>query len=427
MQKRGAKLYFKLFHSVMMAPIIARFHPLCLTLSKLAKQKPLKSKLSFFEPWNLFGSQVPSNYYLSQHLTPVGQKEDGLLFGQKEESVLYLTLFVLVLSVSWNFIYSLLHWSLHHCCRFVTITADLPFSSFLGFLLLSSCYIGSHLLFHPFAFFVISLRSTNLRLLWRQDSFCSSPLFSWCFFDIRSYREIILHLVYLHIVFRFHCGTVLTLPSSFPSSWSSTVRRQYRVLLPSNVLAPGAFAAQTSSLDESAVPATENYATPAKKAKVRIAGLVHGCHTCGWRGSKSLWYKFWPWVSPGAYWNGVDFFADHQPPLSDSAHSHPSRLIWRLSSWLSINSLDLPLKRHFLPHCIPCSQKQGSTLAHPRGNTNAIVPHSFWISHCFSLRAILLNTNLLAVITSVVVIYTNNNFKIFDRNGSIGKFWTMLE
>jgi len=112
---------------------------------------------------------------------------------------------------------------------------------------------------------------------------------------------------------------------------------RYRAVLPSNLLRPGAFAADW-------IPASTGYASGSEKNLIQAIGKRYGCHSCGARRVKS-------------------FISDHQPPTK------------------LFNSSGDMLSQRFYPHCSRCSAQQGGVLS----KSNAKNPRSI-INHFSSIR-----------------------------------------
>lgn len=108
---------------------------------------------------------------------------------------------------------------------------------------------------------------------------------------------------------------------------------RFERVLPSNLLRPGAFAADW-------IPAKMEvkYASSAQKEMVQALGKKHGCHTCGTKSAEK-------------------FIADHQPP---------SRLIGNHYGTLSQPN---SLMQRFYPQCKQCSTMQGGLLAGKTADT----------------------------------------------------------
>ena len=184
---------------------------------------------------------------------------------------------------------------------------------------------------------------------WRSTpSICrSTPLISFLV-DFRSSNGVVRHFLFLHAVFKLpsfikrllrwivgDCSCFSSSSSSSPSSSSSSSscsspRSRYRVLLPSNAVCIGAFAADC-------LPAGASYATPKQKRRIRQIGAQTGCHTCGRRrvakksptaatanaaastftATVNAAASGFP-ISSKAADEEVEFYADHQPPLAKS-------------------------------------------------------------------------------------------------------------
>ena len=104
---------------------------------------------------------------------------------------------------------------------------------------------------------------------------------------------------------------------------------RFRVVLPSNLFKPGAFANDW-------IPARwEQYAAHYERHLMQQIGRKHGCHSCGTRRGK--------------------FIADHQPPIKLSS---PGELM------------------RFYPHCGRCSSLQGNALSRIKPSRVAVCTHS---------------------------------------------------
>ncbi len=126
---------------------------------------------------------------------------------------------------------------------------------------------------------------------------------------------------------------------------------RFGAVLPSNLMRPGAFAAEwLPAMRESEV------ATPKERTLVRTLGARHGCHSCGEK-------------------RGVDFVADHQPP---------SRLIGnhRNAGTRPVNPS--PFLQRFYPQCRRCSAVQGGILG--GGNGQSLLHPKAIRTHATSFR-----------------------------------------
>jgi hypothetical protein len=103
-----------------------------------------------------------------------------------------------------------------------------------------------------------------------------------------------------------------------------------------------------------ALPATERYATAAKRVRIEQLGRTVGCHTCG---TRSLLQPFRR--------GGTRFVADHMPPKSVAAAAAQQQWWW----------LRRPVTFRFFPQCVACSQQQGRILGLA---TNELRHNSRW-------------------------------------------------
>ena len=104
---------------------------------------------------------------------------------------------------------------------------------------------------------------------------------------------------------------------------------RFGAVLPSNLMRPGAFAAEwVPALRESEA------ATPKEREVIKTLGSRHGCHSCGEK-------------------RGVEFVADHQPP---------SKLIGNHRNGINNPPKPSPLLQRFYPQCVKCSRIQGGIL-----------------------------------------------------------------
>ena len=117
-------------------------------------------------------------------------------------------------------------------------------------------------------------------------------------------------------------------------------RRAFRAVLPSSLLAVGAFAPNTVLHPfTSGVRATSAVATAPQRAVMQRLGTIHGCHHCGNRqGLRRL-----------------PFIADHMPPTKTVLEAN-SRWYRRLP-WLP-----LPANQQLLPQCQTCFGQQGGAV-----------------------------------------------------------------
>ncbi len=124
---------------------------------------------------------------------------------------------------------------------------------------------------------------------------------------------------------------------------------RFERVLPSNLMRPGAFAADW-------IPALKeaDYATAREREVIQKLGKKHGCHSCGTRG-------------------GEKFIADHQPP---------SKLIGNHQSTPSVPN---SLMQRFYPQCKQCSAKQGGLLT-GKNVSNAAMRVEAVRTHGSSLR-----------------------------------------
>ena len=161
-------------------------------------------------------------------------------------------------------------------------------------------------------------------------SICQRSPILFHLLDFRSSGGIFAHFCYLHFVFRFpFClPSILNLAfgswsassakslrnkrsptSSYSFSFfSSSPRTRYSVFLPSDATSIGAFAGEH-------LPAGAGYATPSQKRRIREIGATSGCHTCGRRRIPSTVATVKD-TTGSLSDEAVDFYADHQPPLS---------------------------------------------------------------------------------------------------------------
>ena len=129
---------------------------------------------------------------------------------------------------------------------------------------------------------------------------------------------------------------------------------RFWAIAPSSYTHLGSFARPRRSL-----PATLNYASPAKRAVLERLGRSVGCHTCGTRrigASLSQYLFFWKrWVSDAATQRTYHFVGDHMPPKS-VAQQINNRFYRRF--------LRLPdVEFRFYPQCVDCSAKQAGLLS----------------------------------------------------------------
>jgi hypothetical protein len=122
---------------------------------------------------------------------------------------------------------------------------------------------------------------------------------------------------------------------------------RFGAVLPSNLMRPGAFAAEwIPALRESEA------ASPKEREVIKVLGQRYGCHSCGEK-------------------KGVDFVADHQPP---------SRLLGNHRNGGAKAPRSNPLLQRFYPQCMRCSRTQGGVLGGGNGNSlthpKAIMTHS---------------------------------------------------
>lgn len=129
-------------------------------------------------------------------------------------------------------------------------------------------------------------------------------------------------------------------------------------IAPSSYTHLGSFARPRFSL-----PATKNYASPAKRAALERLGRLVGCHTCGTRrlgsavGLPTRWWVFWPrWGGSGVEARrSFNFVGDHMPPkIVAEQLNHQFVRKWGLLP---------PVQFRFYPQCTTCSSRQGGLLS----------------------------------------------------------------
>ncbi|GAB5361852.1 hypothetical protein AAMO2058_000748300 [Amorphochlora amoebiformis] len=113
-----------------------------------------------------------------------------------------------------------------------------------------------------------------------------------------------------------------------------------RMVLPSDLRFPGAFARRTGSL-----PATLEYIQGTAKKKLQDLGKKYGCHTCGIQ-------------------NPIKFYGDHMPPLSNVLKNRKNFLE---------NVFNLAITQRFFPQCGTCSNQQGPAVFM---NRRKLIKHS---------------------------------------------------
>eukprot|EP00803_Ostreobium_quekettii_P009803 evm.model.scf_52.19 EVM.evm.TU.scf_52.19 scf_52:158468-162541(+) len=139
---------------------------------------------------------------------------------------------------------------------------------------------------------------------------------------------------------------------------------QFRNVMPSSLLCPGAYASKS-------IAAGPRYATENERKAIRALFNKHGCHHCGTKTAEVI--------------------ADHQPP---TATLEPNlrllqiadgvgfgRYMRKFLGWANVR-MDPPVQR-FFPQCRDCSQRQSAAVrtrprggaSHTRSRGNALVMH----------------------------------------------------
>lgn len=115
---------------------------------------------------------------------------------------------------------------------------------------------------------------------------------------------------------------------------------RYNAVLPSNLMRPGVFAAESIPALRGSEPASHK-----EKVLIRTLGARHGCHSCGRR-------------------RGMTFVADHQPP---------SKLLGKHQNGNLKSTEADSILQWFYPQCQHCSSVQGGLLA---GKNGMLAPKS---------------------------------------------------
>ncbi|KAL7558779.1 hypothetical protein ACA910_011876 [Epithemia clementina (nom. ined.)] len=121
-------------------------------------------------------------------------------------------------------------------------------------------------------------------------------------------------------------------------------------------IAPSSYT-HVGSFARFSLPATEHYATAAKRAKLELLGRTIGCHTCGSRRLGASFRRillFWK-KKPAGGVSSHNFVGDHMPPKSVAA---------QLNERFHRKYLGFPkVQYRFYPQCVKCSGQQGGLLA----------------------------------------------------------------
>ena len=104
-------------------------------------------------------------------------------------------------------------------------------------------------------------------------------------------------------------------------------------------IAPSSYT-HLGSYARASLPATDNYATAAQRARLERLGRIFGCHTCG---SRRLWSR-----------QTANFVGDHMPPKAVAEQLNKR---W-YRRWFG-----RPVQFRFYPQCVSCSNKQGGILS----------------------------------------------------------------
>ena len=163
------------------------------------------------------------------------------------------------------------------------------------------------------------------------------------------------------VVFDVLCGKEILASSLLSVGQFVILARTFKVVLPSHLLHPGAYARKGIPLQHRQY---FNQSTTSQRRKIQQLGYRNGCHTCGKKylkivndGKRSFVFKFFPSHIK------VDYIADHQPPraLTSNHNSNP------------------PSKSFLYPQCRSCSLLQASRVRVANGllekDSDAIVTH----------------------------------------------------